>query len=68
MTDEQARLISMSMGQPCGHFPGPWPTQSTIGSPSTFSPASPAMFHDSNDDQMDEDTRAWYDARRQDIL
>jgi hypothetical protein len=36
------------MGQPrVGQFPGPWPTQGTIGSPSTYSPASPAMFHDS---------------------
>jgi hypothetical protein len=48
--DEQARLFSMSMnmGQPrVGQFPGPWPTQGMIGSPSTFSTASPAMFHDS---------------------
>jgi hypothetical protein len=48
--DKQARLVSMSMnmGQPrIGQFPGPWPTQGTIGSPSTFSPASLAMFHDS---------------------
>jgi hypothetical protein len=48
--DEQARLVSMSMnmGQPrIGQFPGPWPTQGTIGSPSTYSPASPAMFHES---------------------
>jgi hypothetical protein len=46
--DEQARLVSMSMGQPrVSQFPGPWPTQGTIGSPSTYSPASPAMFHDS---------------------
>jgi hypothetical protein len=38
----------MSMGQPrVGQFPGPWPTQGTIGSPSTYSPVSPAMFHDS---------------------
>jgi hypothetical protein len=50
VANEQARLVSMSinMGQPhVGQFPGPWPTQGTIGSPSTFSPASPAMFHDS---------------------
>jgi hypothetical protein len=40
--------MSMNMGQPrVGQFPGPWPTQGTIGSPSTFSPASLAMFHDS---------------------
>jgi hypothetical protein len=45
--DEQARLISMSMGQPRGQFPGPWPTQGTIGSYSTYSPSSPAMFHES---------------------
>jgi hypothetical protein len=46
--DEQARLISMSMGQPrVSQFPSPWPIQGTIGSPSTFLPASPAMFHDS---------------------
>jgi hypothetical protein len=46
--DEQARLVSMSMGQPSvDQFPGPWPTQGTIGSPSTYSSASPAMFHDS---------------------
>jgi hypothetical protein len=41
--DEQARLVSMSMnmGQPrVGQFPDPWPTQSIIGSPYTFSPAS----------------------------
>jgi hypothetical protein len=47
---EHARLVSMSMnmGQPrVGQFPGPWPTQGMIGSPSTFSLASPAMFHDS---------------------
>ncbi|KAK1603874.1 hypothetical protein QYE76_027547 [Lolium multiflorum] len=47
--DEQARLVSMNFFQPCvGQFPGPWPTQGTIGSPSTFSPASPAtaMFQD----------------------
>jgi hypothetical protein len=46
--DEQARLVSMSMGQSrVGQFPGPWTTQGTISSPSTYSPASPAMFHDS---------------------
>jgi hypothetical protein len=46
--DEQVRLVSMSMGQSRGdQFPGPRPTQCTIGSPSTYSPASPAMFHDS---------------------
>jgi hypothetical protein len=45
--DEQARLVSMSMSQSRGgQFPGPWPTQGTIGSPSTYSPVSPAMFHD----------------------
>jgi hypothetical protein len=34
--DEQVRLVSMSMGQPrVGQFRGPWPTQGTIGSPST---------------------------------
>jgi hypothetical protein len=46
--DEQARLVSMamSMGQPrVGQFPGPWPTQGTIGFPSTYSPASSPMFH-----------------------
>jgi hypothetical protein len=38
----------MNMGQPrVGQFLGPWSTQGTIGSPSTFPPASPAMFHDS---------------------
>jgi hypothetical protein len=38
----------MSMGQSCGgQFPGPQPTQGTIGSPSTYSPASPTMFHES---------------------
>jgi hypothetical protein len=48
--DEYARLVSMSMnmGQPrVGQCSGPWPTQGTIGSSSTFSPTSPAMFHDS---------------------
>jgi hypothetical protein len=46
--DEQARLVSMSMGQPrVGQFPAPWPTQGMIGSPYTYSLASPAMFHDS---------------------
>jgi hypothetical protein len=47
--DEQVRLVSMamSMGQPrVGQFPGPWPTQGMIGSPSTYSPASLPMFHD----------------------
>jgi hypothetical protein len=46
--DEQARLVSMAMGQPrVGQFPaGPWPTQGTIGSPSTYSAAaSSPMFH-----------------------
>jgi hypothetical protein len=39
--------MAMSMGQPrVGQFPGPWPTQGTIGSPSTYSPASSPMFHD----------------------
>jgi hypothetical protein len=48
VADEQARLVSMSMGQSrVGQFPGPWPTQGTIGSPFTYSPASPAMFHNS---------------------
>jgi hypothetical protein len=48
-TDEQARLVSMAMGQPrVGQFPaGPWPTQGTIGSPSTYSAAaSSPMFHE----------------------
>jgi hypothetical protein len=46
--DEQARLVSMVMGQSrVGQFPGPWPTQGTIGSPSTTcSSASSPMFHD----------------------
>jgi hypothetical protein len=47
--DEQARLVSMAMGQPrIGQFPaGSWPTQGTIGSPSTYSPAaSSPMFAD----------------------
>jgi hypothetical protein len=45
--DEQASLVSMAMGQPrVGQFPGPWPTQGTIGSLSTYSPASSPMFHD----------------------
>jgi hypothetical protein len=45
--DEQARLVSMAMSQPrVGQFPGPWPTQGTIGSPSTYSPASSPMFHE----------------------
>jgi hypothetical protein len=46
--DEQLRLVSMAMGQPrIGQFPaGSWPTQGTIGSPSTYSPvASTPMFH-----------------------
>jgi hypothetical protein len=46
--DEQARLVSMAMGQSrVGQFPGPWPTQGTIGSPSTFSAVvSSPMFHE----------------------
>jgi hypothetical protein len=45
--DEQARLVSMAMGQPrVGQFPGPWPTQGTIGSPSTYSPANSPMFQE----------------------
>jgi hypothetical protein len=47
--DEQARLVSMAMGLPrVGQFPaGSWPTQGTIGSPSTYSPAaSSPMFAD----------------------
>jgi hypothetical protein len=45
VADEQARLVSMAMGQPrVGQFPGPWPTQGTIGSPSTYSPANSPMF------------------------
>jgi hypothetical protein len=47
--DEQARLVSMAMGQPrVGQFPtDSWPTQGTIGSPSTYLPAaSSPMFHD----------------------
>jgi hypothetical protein len=46
--DEQARLVSMAMGQPrVSQFPaGSWPTQGTIGSPSTCSAAaSSPMFH-----------------------
>jgi hypothetical protein len=47
--DEQARLVSMAMGQPrVGQFPGPWPPQGTIGSPSTYSAASSPMFHDTH--------------------
>jgi hypothetical protein len=48
--NEQARLISMAMGQPrVGQFPaGSWPIQGTIGSPSTYSPAaSSPMFQES---------------------
>jgi hypothetical protein len=47
--DEQAWLVSMAIGQPrVGQFPaGSWPTQGTIGSPSTYSPAaSTPMFHE----------------------
>jgi hypothetical protein len=45
--DEQAWLVSMAMGQPrVGQFPGPWPTQGTIGSTSTYSPANSPMFHE----------------------
>jgi hypothetical protein len=47
--DEQARLVSKAMGQPhVGQFPaGSWPTQGTIGSPSTYSAAmSSPMFHE----------------------
>jgi hypothetical protein len=47
--DEQARLISMAMGQPrVGQFPaGSWPIQGTIDSPSTYSPAaSSPIFHE----------------------
>jgi hypothetical protein len=47
--DEQARLVSMAMGQPrVSQFPaGSWPIQGTIGSPSTYSPAaSSLMFHE----------------------
>jgi hypothetical protein len=49
VADEQARLVSMAMGQPCvGQFPaGSWPTQGMIGSPSTYSSAaSTPMFHE----------------------
>jgi hypothetical protein len=47
VADEQARLVSMAMGQPrVGQFPGPWPTQGTIGSPSTYSPTNSPMFHE----------------------
>jgi hypothetical protein len=47
--DEQARLVSMAMGQPrVGQFPvGSWPIQGTIGSPSTYSSAALSlMFHE----------------------
>jgi hypothetical protein len=47
--DEQARLVTMAMGQPrVSQFPvGSWPIQGTIGSPSTYSPAaSSPMFHE----------------------
>jgi hypothetical protein len=47
--DEQARLVSMAMGQPrVSQLPaGSWPTQGTIGSPSTYSPAAASpMFHE----------------------
>jgi hypothetical protein len=45
--DEQARLVSIAMGQPhVGQFPGPWPTQGTIGSPSTHSSVNSPMFHE----------------------
>jgi hypothetical protein len=47
--DEQARLVSMAMGQPrVGQFPaGSWPIQDTIGSPSTYSSAALSpMFHE----------------------
>jgi hypothetical protein len=47
--DEQARLVTMAMGQPrVGQFPGPWPPQGTIGSPSTYSAASLPMFHETH--------------------
>jgi hypothetical protein len=37
----------MAMGQPrVSQFPGLWPTQGTIGSPSTYSPANSPMFHE----------------------
>jgi hypothetical protein len=47
--DEQARLVSMAMGQPrVGQFPaGSWPIQGMIGSPSTYSlAASSPMYHE----------------------
>jgi hypothetical protein len=45
--DDLARLVSMALSQPrIGQFPGPWPTQGTIGYPSTYSPASSPMFHE----------------------
>jgi hypothetical protein len=47
--NKQARLVSMAMGQPrAGQFPaGSWPTQGTIGSPSTYSvAASSPLFHE----------------------
>ena len=46
-SDEQARQISMAMnmGQP-RVFPVSWPIQGTAGSPSTFSPSSPAFYHE----------------------
>jgi hypothetical protein len=47
--DEHARLVSMAMGQQrAGQFTGPWPTQGTIGSPSTYSVAvaSSPMYHE----------------------
>jgi hypothetical protein len=47
--DEQARLVSMAMGQPrIGQFPaGSWPIQGMIGSPSTYSlAASSPMFQE----------------------
>jgi hypothetical protein len=49
VADEQTRLVSMDMGQSrIGQFPaGSWPTQGTIGSPSTYSMAtSSPMFHE----------------------
>jgi hypothetical protein len=45
--DEQARLVSMAISEPrVGQFPGPWPTQGTVGSPSTYSSVSSPMFHE----------------------
>jgi hypothetical protein len=76
--NEQARLVSMAMGQPrVGQFPGTWPTQGTIGtriallketSAAKKRNTDLAFLIGGNDAAMDEEARAWYDAHRQEIL